>query len=113
MGDPEADDIAFLHAVLAQCALPYRDPKARDYFRQNGRAGLIISAGYMIDPNTRAPALQGVPYGAKPRLLMLHLCTEAIRTQSPVIPVADSMTAFMRGLGLQASVADAGGLPPA
>lgn len=103
MGEPEPDALAFLHAVLAQCALPYRDPKQRDYFRQNGRAGLVISAGHMLDPQTRKPVLQGVPYGAKPRLLMLHLCTMAIRTQSPVIPVADSMTAFMRDLGLHAT----------
>jgi len=101
MGEPEADELAFLHTVLAQCGLPYRNPNTRDYIRQNGRASLIVSSGYLLDPETRQPVLQGVPYGAKPRLLMIHLCTEAIRRQSAVIPIADSMSAFMRSLGLK------------
>ena len=103
MGEPDANEMAFLHTVLAQCGLPYRNPKTRDYIRQNGRASLIVSAGYLLDSEIRQPVLQGVPYGAKPRLLMIHLCTEAIRSQSPVIPIADSMSAFMRDLGLKVS----------
>jgi len=100
MGDPDPTDLAFLHSVLAQCGLPYRDQKgARDYIRKNGLATLIVSAGFLMDPVTKKPALQGVPYGAKPRLLMIHLCTEAIRTQSAIIGVGDSMSAFMQDLG--------------
>jgi hypothetical protein len=28
--------------------------------------------------------MQGLPYGPKARLLLLHLCTEAVRQRSPV-----------------------------
>ena len=101
MGAPDADEMAFLHSVLAQCGLPYRNPNTRDYMRQNGRATLIVTAGHLLDQDTRKPVLQGVPYGAKPRLLMLHLCTEAVRNKSATISIADSMSAFMRDLGLQ------------
>ena len=102
MGDPDPDDLAFLHVVLAQCGLPYREPAmTRGYYaRDNGRASLIITAGVLFDPQTRRPLLQGIPYGAKPRLLMIHLCTEAVRRQSAAVPIADSMSAFMRSLGL-------------
>jgi hypothetical protein len=102
MGEPDPDELAFLHVVLAQCSLPYREPAAgtRDYIRDNGRASLIVTAGYLLDPQIRRPLLQGIPYGAKPRLLMIHLCTEAVRRQSATIPIADSMSAFMRELGL-------------
>jgi hypothetical protein len=100
MGGDGPDELAFLHTVLAQCGMPYREPKTRDYIRENGRASLILQAGYLLDPDSRKPVLQGVPYGAKPRLLMIHLCTEAVRTKSAVVPVADSMSAFMRDLGL-------------
>jgi hypothetical protein len=101
MGEPEPDELAFLHVVLAQCGLPYREPGgARDYIRDNGRASLIVTAGHLLDPQNRRPLLQGIPYGAKPRLLMIHLCTEAVRRQSTTIPIADSMSAFMRELGL-------------
>ena len=103
MGEPDPDELAFLHVVLAQCGLPYREPAARDYVRDNGRASLIVTAGHLFDPQTRRPLLQGIPYGAKPRLLMIHLCTEAVRRQCATIPVADSMSAFMRELGLSVS----------
>ena len=103
MGDPNPGELAFLHTVLAQCFLPYRQPpgEARDYHRSNGRVSLVVSAGYLLHPETGEMVLQGLPYGAKPRLLMGHLCTEAVRNQSPVVPIADSMSAFMKSLGLQ------------
>ncbi len=101
LGSPDPDELAFLHSVLAQTFLPYRDPKTRDYVRESGRASLVLTAGYLLDPKTRKPVLQGLPYGAKPRLLLVHLCTQALRRRSPVIPIADSMSAFMRDLGLK------------
>lgn len=101
MGDPDPDDLAFLHTVLAQVGLPYREPGGRDYIRQSGRAHLVISAGHLLDPQTRQPIPLGIPYGAKPRLLMIHLCSQAVRSQSPEIEIASSMSAFMRELGLQ------------
>lgn len=100
MGEPEPDSLAFLHTVLAQCSLPYREPDARDYLRENGRVSMMLQSGYLLDPKTKRPQLQGLPYGAKPRLLLIHLCSEAVRRQSPVVPVGDSMSAFMRDLGL-------------
>ncbi len=99
--ESEPDQIAFLHTVLAQCGMPYRAlPGQRDYVRQNGKISLVLTAGHLLDGYTHAPVLQPLPYGAKPRLIMIHLCSEAIRRQSRVIPIADSMSAFMRNLGL-------------
>jgi hypothetical protein len=102
MGD-DADDPAFLHVIMSQVGLPYREIQDRDYIRRTGRASLVVSAGFLTDPHTGEPVLQGVPYGAKPRLLMLHLCTQAVRHQSPVVEMADSMTAFMRSVGIAAT----------
>lgn len=102
MGDG-ADDPAFLHVIMSQVGLPYREPEGREYVRETGRASLVISAGSIRNPVTRKPMAVGLPYGAKPRLLMLHLCTHAVRAQSPVVPVGDSMTAFMRELGIAAT----------
>ena len=44
LGDPDPDEMAFMHSVLAQTFLPYRDPKTRDYMRQNGRASMVLTA---------------------------------------------------------------------
>ncbi len=43
--------------------------------------------------------LQGLPYGPKARLVLLHLCTEAVRQRSPTVEVADSLSGFMREMG--------------
>jgi hypothetical protein len=101
----EPDSRKYLHVVLAQCGLPYRqpDPELPFYERRNGNASLILTPGVLLDPKTRKPTMQGLPYGAKPRLLLIHLCTEAIRTKKPEVEVGASMSAFMRDLGLSVS----------
>ncbi len=101
----DIEDMRFLHVVLAQCGLPYRDPKLAQpfYEKRNGRISIVLTPGVLLDPVTRRPALQGIPYGAKPRLLMIHLCTMATKTSSPEIDIAASMSAFMRDLGLSVS----------
>lgn len=100
----DTSDISFLHSILSQCALPYREPKETDsYIKQNGRASIVIQSGFLNNPKTGELERQGVPYGAKPRLLLMHLCTEAIRSQRPNIAIEDSMSAFMRQLGLSVS----------
>ena len=43
--------------------------------------------------------LQGLPYGPKARLVLLHLCTEAVRQRSPDIDVAGSLSGFMKAMG--------------
>jgi hypothetical protein len=98
-----SDDPAFMHVIMSQVGLPYREPKGHRYQRKTGRAALVIQSGDLFDPVKREFVPQGIPYGAKPRLLMLHLCTQAMRLQSPVVPIADSMTAFMRELGMPAT----------
>jgi hypothetical protein len=51
-----------------------------------------------MDPQTQQFTQLPLPYGPKARLLLMHLNSEAVRRQSPVIPVEDSMTAFFRRL---------------
>jgi hypothetical protein len=96
------DNIDFLHSVLCQVGLPYRDPgdTLRVWERRSGAATLRIDAGAVLDPRSGAFVNVGLPHGEKPRLALIHLASEAIRTQSPVIEVADSLTAYVRSLGL-------------
>lgn len=98
----EDDDRHHIHSVLALCGLPYREPKEeqRDVFvRRYGKNSLLIQAGYLEDPTTGVIAHQGLPYGPKARLLLLHICTMAIRQKSAQIEIADSLSAFIRELG--------------
>jgi len=62
-----------------------------------------ISGGRVLDPNIDEVIDVGLPFGPKPRLVLYHLNAEALRTQSPVIVLEDSLTAFVkRTLGLDA-----------
>src|SRR6266852_688415 len=97
------DRIDFLHTVQCQCGIPYRNPgdEVREWDRKQGNASLRIEAGSAIDPRTGDFVRLGLPYGEKPRLVLIHLATEAVRTGSPVVDVEESMTAFARSLGLE------------
>lgn len=97
--------ILYQHSVLCQTSLPYRDPgeDVRVWKRTNGIVSLLVSAGQAFHPDTRDFVDVGLPYGAKPRLVLYHLNAEALLTQSPVIELEDSLTAFVkRTLGLDA-----------
>jgi hypothetical protein len=97
---PNAVD--FLHTVQCQCGLPYTNPgdDIREWDRKQGHMSLRIEAGSALDPRTGDYVRLGLPYGEKPRLVLIHLATEAVRTGSPEVDVEDSMTAFARSLGL-------------
>jgi hypothetical protein len=94
--------IDFLHTVLAQCGLPHRNPgdAVREWDRRNGALSLSVEAGRALDPRSGGYVRLGLPYGEKPRLVMIHLSSEAVRTGSPVVEVEDSLTAYVRSLGL-------------
>jgi len=97
------DRIDFLHTVQCQCGIPYKNPgdHVREWDRKQGGAALRIEAGSAIDPRAGEFVHLGLPYGEKPRLVLIHLASEAIRTASPIVDVEDSMTAFARSLGME------------
>ncbi len=101
-GGPPAR-IDFLHSVQCQCGIPYKNPGdgVLEWDRKQGHASLRIEAGSAIDPRTGDFVRLGLPYGEKPRLVLIYLATEAVRTGSPVVDVEESMTAFARSLGLE------------
>ena len=86
-------DMGFMARMMALCSLPRTNPKRRDrYVRKNGPYTLVIIAGGEV------PKL---PYGNLPRLLLAWVSTEAARTQSPVLVLGNSLTEFMRKLGVK------------
>lgn len=100
IANSRAEDLAFTHSVLTQTSLPTSKPPegVAVWERQQGRARLRVEAGSVLDPKTGLYVQPGLPYGPKARLLLMHLNSEAVRRQSPVIPVEDTMTAFFRRL---------------
>jgi len=98
------EDIWYIHTVLAQCFLPYRNQKTDTWHKRNGDFSIILQAGKIENPKNPSELVNaGLPYGPKPRLFQSYVCTQVIKQQSPVIAVERSMTAMMRELGLKPS----------
>ena len=101
--DEKQASILYQHSVLCQTSMPYRNPGAaiRTWQRRNGAVHLLIQAGQVLDPSIGDFVEMGLPFGTKPRLVLYHLNAESLRTQSPVVELEDSLTAFVsRTLGL-------------
>jgi hypothetical protein len=101
----EADEkqpITFQHSILCQTSMPYRDPgpDVRRWERQQGAAVLMVEAGSALHPETGKFVDLLLPFGPKPRLVLAHLNTEALRSNSPEIEIEESLTAFVKRLKL-------------
>ena len=91
----EADpDLGFMVRLMALCSLPRTNPgNQKEYKRVNGPYTLYMIAG----------GGNKLPYGNLPRLLLAWVCTEAVRTQSRVLLLGDSVSEFMRKLDIYSS----------
>lgn len=101
---PTLADLRHMHSVLAVCGMPYeRMPiDVREFKRTQGSMSLTIEAGSLDTPRGETER-QPLPFGPKARLLMMHLCSEAVRQKSPTIEIADNLTAFIRDMGFSDS----------
>lgn len=86
----KAGALGFMARALTQATLPHRKVDGNEFTRRNGHFTLTMLA----------PSKVGLPYGSIPRLLMCWLTTEAIRQKSREIELGDSLSGFMRELGL-------------
>ena len=87
-------DLGFMARMMALCSLPRTNPGNRlRYVRRNGPYTLGMTAG--IDNK--------LPFGNFPRLILAWVCTEAVRTQSRVLILGDSLAKFMKTLGVYSS----------
>lgn len=93
---PDRND--YLHTVMCQVGLPRKATEARSFERQSGHISISLEAGRLY--NGREWVNQPLPFGTTPRLVMVHISSEAIRTQSRKVEVGDSMRQFMQTLGI-------------
>ena len=87
-------DLGFMARLLVLCSLPRTNPGNRhQYKRVNGPFKLVMVAG----------ADNKLPFGNLPRLILAWVCSEAVRTRSRVLILGDSLSDFMRSLGVYSS----------
>lgn len=101
--DNGREPITYQHTVLCQTGLPYKPVKERVLEQEQGAVSLSVEAGRAKNPETGKWVDLPLPHGERPRLILMHLNTEALRTNSPVVEVEGSMTAFARRLGMDTS----------
>ena len=92
VGASEADpDMGFMARLMALCSLPRTNPGNRLQFKRvNGPYKLIMTA----------TGEYKLPFGNLPRLLLAWISTEAVRTQSRELVLGNSVSEFMRTLGI-------------
>lgn len=86
----EAGKVGFMARSLVQATMPHRKAAGYEFKRTNGAFTLSMMA----------PSDVGLPYGSIPRVLLTWLTTEAIRTKDPELILGDSLSDFMRQLGM-------------
>lgn len=92
----ERVDPVYTHPGLCLTVLPHREIAAGTVWeRQTGYASL------MVHPlQGRDGRMRGVPFGAKARLMLIFLMTEAVRTRSRHVELGRSMHAWLKAMGV-------------
>lgn len=93
-------DPQFLHAVLCQLGLPRNPTTSQTFERTSGRASLLLQAGKAFDGMKWVA--QPLPSGTRPRLVLINLCSEAVRTRSSQVDIGGSVREFLRRLNIDA-----------
>lgn len=85
-----AGSLGFMCRSMVQASLPSRRVDGVEFVRSNGNFTLSLMS----------PSKIGLPYGTIPRLMLSWLATEAVRTQERELVLGDSLSGFMRQLGM-------------
>jgi hypothetical protein len=88
----------YLPAVLCQVGLPRSSTPGRTFERISGNVSLRVEAGSVFDG--KGWQQQPLPYGVRPRLALVHIATQAVRTNSLTVDIGGSVNAFLTELGL-------------
>ena len=92
--------ITYSHSTMCQTSLPFKASEAREWKNKNGNSVVLIEAGQVYDPKINDMVKLGLPYGTKPRLILLDWNRQAILTQSPTIEVENTLYGFLKRLKL-------------
>jgi Plasmid encoded RepA protein len=85
--------LGFMAKVLVQTTLPHRAVSGTRYVRTDGNLSLSIND----------VGGTGIPYGSYPRLILIWMTTEAVRTKRRELALGRSLSCFMAQLGLHAT----------
>jgi hypothetical protein len=85
-----AGALGYMARALVQATMPHRKHEGAEFTRCNGKFTLSLLA----------PSHIGLPYGSIPRLLVSWVTTEAVLTGNRELVLGNSLSQFMRQLGM-------------
>ena len=100
-------DFDYQHAIMCQVGLPRKRTDEKVFARKNGGVHMELEAGKLW--NGKEMQEQSLPYGPCPRLVMVHISTEAIKTKSRDIDIGNSVHQFLKRLGMPTTGGKRGG----
>ena len=83
----------YMPAFLVATTLPHSDPKASEFQRVNGKVTTTLVSTKQT----------GLPFGVYPRLIVIHLATEAVRTRRRSFPVGRSINELLGRMAISRS----------
>jgi hypothetical protein len=96
----ENPELSFCFSGWAQAALPHkRQPNDAPWQSGSDKVSLMVAPGLRHRPGGE-PQWVGVPYGARARLILLYLQTEALRTNSREVELGRSLNFWMTEMGI-------------
>lgn len=89
----------YLHSAFAVMSLPASRPKdeTQPIVRNDGEYTLMIAPRHKLVNGE--PVMLGVPYGPTPRLILMYVMTQAIKSKMREIELASSFRDWLRSLG--------------
>jgi hypothetical protein len=97
----ETNELGFMARMLVQTTLPHSAQPGKQYTRTDGDVTLSITDLGGV----------GLPYGAYPRLILIWMTSEALRTRNRRLELGRSLSSFMGQLGLQCTGGHWGTIP--
>ena len=101
----ETPSPGFLHSALCAMSLPVRRPKDEyaPIMRQDGQYTLVINPKPRLDLVNGQQQFQslGIPFGSLPRLILIHIMTEAVRANSRHVHLGRNFSDWMRRMGFK------------
>jgi len=95
----ERQAIGISYTGFCLTSLPHkRLPDDAAWTKKGHRVTLLAEPGRMV--HRGVATLYGVPYGARARMILLYLQTQAIRTRSHEVELGRSMAAWMAKMGI-------------
>ena len=86
----KAGTLGYMARALVQATMPHKKTVGSVHERTNGAYTFTMLASPKV----------GLPYGSVPRMLLAWIATEAVKTKNRDLILGDSMSQFMRQLGM-------------